>query len=99
MVKEKYYELLFNIQKDIEKTKEYVSELQNTEQKRLNSIQEAVVKRVREKFDENNDSLTLDVEYATKKFTELKRKIYTAERYLDEIGNKVLEVEKLIKED
>ena len=96
---DKYYELLQTIQQDVIETKEYVSELQNTEQKRLNSIQEAVVKRVREKFDENNDSLTLDVEYATKKFTELERKIYTVERYLDEIGNKVLEAEKLMKED
>ena len=94
---EKHYELLLTIQKDIEKISNNIVELKDAEEVKLNSIQEAVFKRIQVETGEVADKLKADIGYATKKFNDLDISMFKATCYLDEIGKKILDLEKMLK--
>ncbi|KOS67114.1 hypothetical protein AEA09_14775 [Lysinibacillus contaminans] len=96
-MEDNHYELLLTIQKDIEKIRNDLVELKNAEEVKLNSIQEAVSKRVHDEIENDAYDLKMKIDFAIDRLYKLDSSMFKITCYLDEIGKKVLDFEKLIK--
>ena len=83
----------------IEKIRNDVTEIKEYEKPKLNAIQEEVNKRIQEKTGKVKDDISFDIDFATEKFNQLDLSMFKVISYLDEIGEKVTNVVKLLKEE